>query len=89
MLPILRPGATLKINISGFNFSNPPVTVGGGKASSYLFSSTNSLTIGQSTQTAARIKSLLGSGVTSRCFRSFLQHILSTMLDPKKSAAIG
>jgi RHS repeat-associated protein len=46
------PGATLKINISGFNFSNPPVTVGGGKAASYLFSSANSLTIGQSTQTS-------------------------------------
>jgi YD repeat-containing protein len=44
------PGATLKINISGFNLSNPPVSAGGGKAASYLFSSTNSLTIGQSAQ---------------------------------------
>ena len=46
------PGATLKINISGFNLSNPQVTVAGGKVSSYLFSSSNSLTIGQSTQTS-------------------------------------
>jgi hypothetical protein len=43
------PGATLKINISGFNLSNPPVGAGGGKVASYLFSSDNSLTIGQST----------------------------------------
>jgi hypothetical protein len=45
-------GATLKIDISGFNLSSPPVGAGGGKAASYLFSSTNSLTIGQSTQSS-------------------------------------
>src|SRR5689334_15034294 len=45
-------GVTLRINIGGFNLSNPPVTVAGGKVSSYLFSSSNSLTIGQSTQTS-------------------------------------
>lgn len=43
-------GATLRINITSFNLSNPPVTVLGAKSSSYLFSSNNSLTIGSSTQ---------------------------------------
>jgi RHS repeat-associated protein len=46
------PGATLKVNITSFNLVNPPVTIAGGRSASYLFSSSNSLTIGQSTQTS-------------------------------------
>jgi hypothetical protein len=48
-------GATLKVNITGFNLSNPPVTIAGGRSASYLFSSSNSLTIGGSTQTSNSI----------------------------------
>ena len=40
------------MNITGFNLVNPPVTVMGARSASYLFSSTNTLTIGQSTQTS-------------------------------------
>jgi hypothetical protein len=45
-------GAALQINITGFNISNPPVTIAGGKSASYAFTSSNTLTIGQTTQTS-------------------------------------
>ena len=55
-------GATLQINITGFNLSNPPITVaGGGRAASYLFTSSNTLTIGLTTQTST---SFLDGGIS-------------------------